>query len=135
MNAQPFSDALAIDGTYARRRSAILLEQVPALGNAFLYHKTENTIVTWSAQPTRRWQVQASSAAQLCRDRARRIKSVGYGTPNQKQIPHNLERVAIACIHYPIALARAVNQPLYPKRNAVFGTQNNDKLQHNAQPS
>ena len=77
MNAQPFSDALAIDGTYARRRSAILLEQVPALGNAFLYHKTENITVTWSAQPTLRWQIQASSAAPLCKDRARRIKFAG----------------------------------------------------------
>ena len=101
-------------------------KRVSALGNAFLYHKTENTTVTWSAQSTLRWQVQASSAAPLCKDRARRIKSAGYDTPNQKQIPHNLERVAIAFqfynafIYYPITLARAVNQPLYPKRITVL---------------
>ena len=44
--------------------------------------------------------VQASSAAPLCEDRTRRIKSAGYHTPNQKQIPHNLERVAIAFQFY-----------------------------------
>ena len=108
-------------------------KRVPALGNAFLYHEFENTIVTWSAQPTLRWQVQASSAAPLRKDRARRINSAGYDTPNQKQIPHNLERVAVALQFYnaftiqwrsrgPSIRQGARNESL------VVGTQNKDKF-------
>ena len=71
-------------------------KRVTAFGDAFLYHKTGNTTVTWSAQPTLRWQAQLPH----CESSRARIKSAGYDTPDQKQIPPNLERVAIAYPFY-----------------------------------
>ena len=84
--------------------------------------------------------VQGSSAAPLCEDRTRRIKSAGYHTPNQKQIPHNLERVAIAFQFYNASTIRQrLRGPSIShcirNESLFFRTQNKDNLQHNAQPS